>query len=113
MLVNTTSLPQPPAACLFSLPNFSGQVFCLGLGGGNLSATQSNTAQSVLLFGGATAYLFAESGYADGSETAVSADVADLKSEPYGVDESFSQRVKAVWITEPGAGGGVMMGRKG
>ena len=58
-----------------------------------------------MLFGGATAYLFAESGYADGSETAVSTDVADLKSEPYGVNENFSQRVKAVWITEPGAAG--------
>ena len=105
MLVNTTSLSQPPAACLFSLPNFSGQVLCLGLGGGNLTASQSNTAQSVMLFGGATAYLFAESGYADGSETAVSTNVADLKSEPYGVDETFSQRVKAVWITQPGAAG--------
>ena len=105
MIVNTTSLPQPPAACLFSLPNFSGQVFCLGLGGGNLTASQSNTAQSIMLFGGATAYLFAESGYADGSEMAVSTDVADLKSEPYGVDETFSQRVKAVWIMQPGAAG--------
>ena len=48
-------------------------------------------------------YLFAESGYADGSEMAVSTDITDLQSEPYGVDETFSQRVKAVWITEPGA----------
>ena len=59
-----------------------------------------------MLFGGATAYLFAESGYADGSETAVSTDVEDLKSEPYGVNENFSQRVKAVWITEPGGAAG-------
>lgn len=69
-----------------------------------MTASQSNTAQSIMLFGGATAYLFAESGYADGSETVVSTDIADLKSEPYGVDETFSQRVKAVWITDPGAG---------
>ena len=105
MIVNATSPPMqtpvPPAACLFSEPNFTGQVFCLGLGGGNLTSQQANTAQSIRVFGGATAYLFAETGYADGSETPVTTDVKDLKSEPYGTNDNFSGKVKAVWVRGP------------
>ena len=102
MAVTTASPPlppAPPAACFFSQTNFNGQLFCLGLGGGNLSDQQRNTAQSVRVFGGAKVYLFAQSGYGDGSETAISSDIADLRSEPYGTNDNLAGKVKAVWIT--------------
>ena len=50
------------------------------------------------MFGGATAYLFAKTGYADASETAVTADVPDLSSVPYGAKGNFAGKVKALWI---------------
>lgn len=50
------------------------------------------------MFGGATAYLFAETRYADANETAVTADIPDLGSEPYGTNGNFAGKVKALWI---------------
>ena len=75
-----------------------GYAFCLGVGGGNLTSVQQNTAQSIRMFGGATAYLFAETRYADANETAVTADIPDLGSEPYGTNGNFAGKVKALWI---------------
>ena len=75
-----------------------GQVFCLGLGGGNLTGGQRDSVQSVKVFGGARVYLFADSGYADGSETLVTMDVEDLTSLPFGRDENLAGRVKGVWV---------------
>ncbi|MCJ1275368.1 hypothetical protein MMC21_003171 [Puttea exsequens] len=90
--------PLPPTTCLFSSPKFVGQVFCLGLGGGNLTGGQRDSVQSVKVFGGARVYLFADSGYADGSETLVTMDVEDLTSLPFGRDENLAGRVKGVWV---------------
>ena len=104
MSVNSTSPPLPhipPAVCLFNEKDFGGQVFCLGVGGGNLTSVQQNTAQSIRVFEGATAYLFAETGYADVSETAVTAvtaDIPDLSSVPYGTNGNFAGTVKVLWI---------------
>lgn len=76
MSVNATALPL--AACFFSDMDFNGQVFCLGAGRGNVTTQQVNTAKSVKVFGGCTVYAFAETAYADGGETAMTADVVDL-----------------------------------
>ena len=84
--------------CLFDEKNFGGQFFCLGVGGGSLTSAHQHTAQSIREFGGTTAYLFAETGYADASETAVTVDVPDLSSEPYGTNNNFAAKVKALWI---------------
>ena len=101
MSVTATSPPLPPippAVCLFNEKDFGGQVFCLGVGGGNLTSVQQNTAQSIRVFGGATAYLFAETRYTDVSETAVKADIPDLSSVPYGTNGNFAGKVKTLWI---------------
>ena len=49
----------PPVACLFTEPEFRGDVTCVGLGGGNMTQGKLKVA-SVDILGGATVTLFPE-----------------------------------------------------
>ena len=91
------SLPQPAAACFYSKPRYRGDVFCMGPGGANFSGPEIKLAQSVGIFGNATAWIYAQA-YGDSGGQKLSASVPDLSTEPYGTGGNFSQRVVAAWI---------------
>ena len=90
-----------PVCCLFSLPSFNGNVWCAGVGGGDVLPQWKNEAQSVSCHAGANVWLYANS-YGDIGGALVKGDVEDLKNQPYGNKKgTFSKKVKAMWILKP------------
>ena len=89
--------PAPPAVCLFSQPSYRGDVACFGLGAGDLPNKAQNQAQSLRVYGGVSAWLYAEA-YNDRGAAEVAGDIADLTTEDYGPDGNFNRKIKALWV---------------
>lgn len=94
------SLNTGPALCLFTQPHFLGQVICLGPGGGNVPDAVKGKVQSLRVYGGATAWVYA-SFYGDLGGLRVGSDVQDLGGVGYGPEENWGGRLLAVWVLGP------------
>ena len=87
-----------PVCCLFSETQFGGNVWCVGVGGGNTLPQWSDVPQSVSCHNGGNVWLYAQS-YGDAGGALIQGDVEDLTNEPYGSDKgTFSKNVKALWV---------------
>lgn len=92
-----------PVCCLFTEPSFGGNVWCAGVGGGDILPQWKDKPQSVSCHGGGQIWLYADH-YNDAGGVLIRGNVADLKDEPYGTETgSFSKNVKALWVI-PGDG---------
>ncbi|KAI9827761.1 MAG: hypothetical protein M1832_004250 [Thelocarpon impressellum] len=89
--------PDPPAACIFTKPNYEGDVICLGPGGGNLTAPLVDRARSIALHAGAQMMIYAQH-YADAGGQAIKHSVDDLSRVRYGKDGNFDGKIKALYI---------------
>lgn len=69
----------------------------MGPGGANFSGAEVNVAQSVGVYGGATAWISALA-YGDAGGQKLSAGVPDLSTEPYGTGGNFGGKVVGAWI---------------
>ena len=92
--------PDPPVLCIFSGTNYQGDVYCLGAGGGNLTGSMQNQAQSIMLHGGVTAWIFS-SFYGDAAGQLVSHSIADLSTETLGGSRNFNKVIMALYILPP------------
>ncbi len=92
--------PAQSVACLFAQPKFRGDVLRLGPGGGNLTAAQARTPQSLSVQGAASAWIYAAA-YGDAGGQKVTVSVPDLVSEPYGTTGNFSRNIVALWVPPP------------
>lgn len=88
---------QPLSAASSVVCRWGENVWCAGVGGGSLPSQWQDQAESVSCLNGAQVYIFAAF-YADGGEALVSGELDTLMDKPYGVNGSFHQNVKAVWI---------------
>lgn len=87
-----------PVCCLFSEPNFGGNVWCVGEGGGDTLPQWSDVAQSVSCHAGAKATLYAKE-YGDCGGAVIKGNLEDLKNEPFGNQkDTFSGNMKALWV---------------
>ena len=87
-----------PVCCLFTEPNFGGNVWCMGVGGGDTLPAWKHKTHSVRCLNGGNVWLYAKE-YGDASAALIKGEVKDLKGEPYGQDKgSFFQNVKALWV---------------
>ena len=84
--------------CLFSGTQFGGNVWCVGVGGGDTLPQWKDVAQSVSCHNGGNVWLYAQS-YGDTGGALVQGNVEDLSNEPYGNNQgTFSSNVKALWV---------------
>ena len=88
----------PPVACLFSQPQYTGDMTCYGVGSGNVSANAVDVAQSLTLHGNANVWIYGKY-YGDDGGAKVTVDTADLTTIPLGVDDNFNKKIKALWVT--------------
>ena len=87
-----------PCCCLFTEPQFGGNVWCPGIGGGDLPPQWKKKPQSVSCHAGGQVWLFIDH-YNDDGGTLIQGNVPDLKDEQYGATGgSFSQNVTAAWV---------------
>ena len=85
-----------PVCCLFAEPSFGGDVWCVGVGGGNTLPQWTNVPQSVSCHGGANVWLYAKE-YGDAGGALIKGNMEDLKDKPYRNSKgSFSRNVKAL-----------------
>ena len=90
----------PPVLCLFTQPNFMGDVSCYGAGGGSLPASAQNSAQSLQPHGGVTAWLYGTA-YNDKGDVQITEAVADLTTRKFGDSGNFNRLIKAIWVIPP------------
>ena len=89
-----------PVCCLFSGIQFGGNVWCIGVGGGDTLPQWKDVPQSVSCHNGGNVWLYAEE-YGDAGAALVKGNVEDLTNEPYGNDkDTFSKNVKALWVVK-------------
>ena len=88
----------PPVVCLFSQPQYTGDMTCYGLGSGNVSANAVNVPQSLALHGNANVWIYGKY-YGDDGGARVTVDTPDLTTIPLGVDDNFNKKIKALWVT--------------
>ena len=91
----------PPTACLFSLPQFHGDVTCYGEGSGNVSANVAGVPQSITLHGNASAWVYGKY-YGDDGGQRITMNTPDLTAVPLGADDNFNKKIKALWVAGPG-----------
>ncbi|KAI9674491.1 MAG: hypothetical protein M1817_001829 [Caeruleum heppii] len=91
--------PSVSAVCLFTESEFKGDVACFGPGGQDLPEPVQRKAQSIKLFGSASAWIYAER-YGDSGGAEVTSSIMDLKGEIYGHRESFNKKIVALWVRE-------------
>lgn len=82
--------------CLFSGLKYTGDVLCLGLGGGMLPTNWRKKALSVRVPPGIGYEMFAQN-YADAGGARLSGSTEDLTDTPYGTGGSFARNVVAMW----------------
>lgn len=87
----------PAAMCIYSLPDFKGDVWCMGQGGTNFTANLQNKAQSITFSPGIVAWIY-PGFYGNPLGTAISTNVADLSSIPFKTGGSFAKNVFAAWV---------------
>ena len=98
------NVPPPPVACLFTEPEFRGDVTCVGLGGGNMTQGKLKVA-SVDILGGATVTLFPNA-YGDLGSQRFTVSVPDLALVPYGTNDVMTGHVAAVLVQGSGVENG-------
>ncbi|KAL2042086.1 hypothetical protein N7G274_005274 [Stereocaulon virgatum] len=87
-----------PVCCLFTEPSFRGDVWCVGVGGGDILPQWKDKPQSISCHAGGQVWLYADD-YNDEGEVLIRGNVEDLKDEPYGPDKRFfSKNVRALWV---------------
>lgn len=89
-----------PICCLFSEVKFGGNVWCVGIGGGDTLLQWKDQAQSVSCHNRGQVWLYTKE-YGDAGGALVKGNVEDLKDELYEKDKgTFSKNVKALWVSK-------------
>ena len=95
------STPEPPVLCLYTEPDYRGDVWCLGPGGDDMPPDLRGKVQSVMPHGNITAYLYAFN-YSDGAGLLVKERIDNLDSRYTDAGHgTFSKSVVAAWILGP------------
>ena len=89
----------PPVACLFTLVKYAGDVTCVGVGGGNMTAGAGKVS-SVAIYGDATVTLYPNA-YGDPGSQTFTVSVEDLATVPYGTNNNMKGNVSAVLVQAP------------
>ena len=97
--VNAPDDGPKPVCCLFSEPSFGGNVWCVGVGGGETLPQWKDVPQSVSCHGGGNVWLYAKE-YGDTAGALIRGNVEDLKEQPFGNEGSFSKNLKALWVLQ-------------
>ena len=80
------------------MTQYQGDVFCLGLGGGDLPDDVQNKTQSIQIFGGVTVWMYTQE-YSDGGGQSITMSTEDLSQVTYATgNATFSGDVMAMWI---------------
>ena len=98
----------PPSFCVFSQPKYLGDVFCMGVGGTNLSSNLVNKIGSFTLGTGLAGWLY-PGFYGNPLGLRVSTSVENITDLPYHTSGSFQGNLAAAWIfdaTKTGNSGG-------
>lgn len=90
----------PPVACLFSQPQYHGDVTCYGVGSSNVSLNVANVPHSLSLHGNASVWIYGNY-YVDNGGQRVTVNTPDLTAVPFGADDNFSKRIRGLWVTGP------------
>ena len=96
ILVPTHNITTPPIACLFTKPQYGGDVTCIGVGGGNMTEGKGQVA-SVAIYGGASVTLYPNA-YGDPGGQSSTVSLPDLTSVPYGTNSNLMNNVAAVLV---------------
>ena len=91
--------PDPPVVCLFTEPNYQGDVSCYGPGSGDLPPAVQNSTRSIQQHGSVSFWIYPTSYHAKDAQV-FSSSLADLTSVQNG-GPSFANSVKALWIPDP------------
>ena len=83
--------------CLFSLPSFKGDVYCLGIGGANFTSNLVGKARSLTLSPGLAAWIYPQY-YSNPPGTYVSTNMDYVSSTPYQAHSSFMNPVAAARV---------------
>ncbi len=87
-----------PVCCLFTQPRFGGNVWCVGVGGGDLLPQWKDQPQSVSCHNGGWVWLYAKE-YGDAGAALIRNNIEDLKIVPYGAEkDTISKKIKAIWV---------------
>ena len=90
--------PNPaPALCVFSLPDFLGDVWCMGPGGTNFTSNIVNKISSFTLSAGLVGWFY-PGFYGNPLGSYVSTSVANVKDIPFHTGDSFQGNIAAAWI---------------
>jgi hypothetical protein len=95
-IVIPPSIPVPPTACIFSAVQYGGDVACFRIGGTNLTAQYQRMAQSIMLYGNASVYMYAQF-YGDIGGVSTTTSVPDLSALAYSTG-NLQNKVVALWI---------------
>ena len=88
----------PLLACLFTETQYGGDVRCFGEGGGALPSDWNKKARSIMLHGGAWAWIYASS-YGDHGGVVLQGNQPDLSQQDYGATTgTFDKNVTAIWV---------------
>lgn len=88
-----------PVCCLFTEAKFGGNVWCVGVGGGDTLPQWKKQAQSVSCHNGGQVWIYAKE-YGDAGGALIKGNVEDLADEPFGDKDSFSKKVVALWVSK-------------
>ena len=89
--------PIPQTFCVYSQPSWTGDVYCMGVGGTNFTTNLVNKIQSFTLSPGLVGWLY-PGFYGNPLGLKVSASVADISDLPYHTSQSFKGNLAAAWI---------------
>lgn len=82
-------------------PSFRGNLWCTGVGGGDVPPAWKDISQSVSCHAGAQTYIYADH-YNDLGGALITHNVEDLTGQLYDNNsKSFSKNLKAIWIFKP------------
>ena len=91
------NIKPPPAMCIYSAADYSGDVWCLGPGGTNFTSNLVNKAASLTLTEGLAAWIYPNF-YGNPLGMQISTSVADLTSLPYLTNSNLKGNIAAAWI---------------
>ena len=86
-----------PALCVFSLPNYLGDVWCMGPGGTNFTSNIVNKISSFTLSAGLVGWFY-PGFYGNPLGNYISTSVANVKDIPFHTGENFQGNIAAAWI---------------
>ncbi|MCJ1259542.1 hypothetical protein MMC24_007380 [Lignoscripta atroalba] len=98
-------VPDPglPGVCVYSDKEYKGDVACFGPGGGDLPSNVQNATQSIMLYGGVSAWVYTQD-YGDSGGQRLTVNMPDLSEVTYGKgDSNFANDIVSMWIVVPTA----------